>query len=257
MLNFDETHTQVEENINEITGKKVFKKILLSGLIIANLFTFSGCSKNIQCDVNNEHAHYYINNNYLGRYIASEKSSISGLDRLDNYILIEKEDEELLNFANKKGLFRIDENKSAIENITKNHQDFVEYRYKYRYMHPMPKTRKIGKITTTTIDFIPRTGYSWTTNTEKNLTGETRICHYVYYGYKIEKNEKGKYEIIKSEPVDNLNDLPLEYQYIKENFYDIVNLYNKDEIFDYEDGPEEDKEIINENEFNDEQSISR
>ena len=74
---------------------------------------------------------------------------------------------------------------------------------------------------------------------------------------KIEKNEKGKYEIIKSEPVDNLNDLPLEYQYIKENFYDIVNLYNKDEIFDYEDGPEEDKEIINENEFNDEQSISR
>ena len=38
------------------------------------------------------------------------------------------------------------------------------------------------------------------------------------------------------------------YNYIKGKFYDIVNLYDKNEIFDYEDGPKEGKKIISEEE---------
>lgn len=257
MLNFDTNHQYVEGNINDKNGKKIIKKIIIAGLIISNLFTFSGCAKNVPCDVNGEHAHYYVSDEYLGRYIVSEKSSVSGLNRSDNYISVNKEEAELLEFINKNGLFRIDENQQVISNTIDRQQDFVEYRYRYFYMMSIPVVQKIGKTTYTTYNYIPMTAYSWTTDTSKNLTGEERVCHYVYYGYKIIRNEKGTYELVKSAPVDDLSELPDGYDYIKEKFYDVVNLYDKNEILDYEDGPEEDKEIISEEEYSHSQGKTR
>ena len=250
MLIFDTNHQYVEGNINEKNGKKKIKNIVIAGLIIANLFTFSGCAKNVPCDISGNHAHYYVNDEYFGRYIVSEKSSVSGLNRSDNYIPVSKEDAELLEFINKKGLFRIDENQQAISNTTDSHQDFIEYRYRYLYLMPIPIVHHTGKTTYTTFNYIPRTGYSWTTDTSRNLTGEERVCHYVYYGYKVIRNEKGTYELVKSDSVDDLSELPDGYDYIKEKFYDVVNLHDKNDILDYEDGPEEDKKIISEEEYN-------
>lgn len=249
MLNFDSNHQSVDGNINEISGKKVIRNIVIAGLVIANLFTFSGCSKNYPCDVKEDHAHYYVSDEDFGRYIVSEKSSVSGLDRSDNYILVNKEEAELLDFVNKNGLFKIDENREAINNLVKNNKDYVEYRYEYFYLLPI----LIGKV----VNYIPMTGHSWTTDTNEDLTGEERTCHYVYYGYKVIKNEKGTYELIKSYPVDDLSELPRGYDYIKEKSYDIVNLYNKDEVFDYEDGPKDGKNIISEEEYNQSQEKSR
>ena len=117
------------------------------------------------------------------------------------------------------------------------------------FFQPIPVIHKSGKYTRITYNYIPRPRYSWTTDTSKNLTGEERTCHYVYYGYKIVKNDKNGYELVKSEPVDNLDDLPAGFDYIKEDFYSIVN--SKKETLDYEDGPEED-EIINAEEYQEE-----
>ena len=61
----------------------------------------------------------------------------------------------------------------------------------------------------------------------------------------------------KSNPVDNLNELPEGYDYIKEKFYEVIDLNNKNEKLDYEDGPEEDKEIISEEEYNKSKSKTR
>lgn len=253
MLIFDTNHQYVEGNINEKNGKKKIKNIVLAGLIIANLFTFSGCANNVPCDISGDHAHYYVNDEYFGRYIVSEKSSISGLNRTDNYIPVSKEDAELLEFINKKGLFRIDYNQQAISNITDSHQDFIEYRYSYYYLMPIP----VVYGTEIRFNNMPMIGYSWTTDTSKNLTGEERVCHYAYYGYKIIRNEKGTYELVKSDYVDNLSELPDGYDYIKEKFYDVVNLRDKNEILDYEDGPEDDKEIIGEEEYNQSQGKTK
>ena len=257
MLIFDTNHQYVEGNINEKNGKKKIKNIVLAGLIIANLFTFSGCANNVPCDISGDHAHYYVNDEYFGRYIVSEKSSVSGLNRTDNYIPVSKEDAELLEFINKKGLFRIDENQQAISKITDSHQDFIEYRYSYFYLMPIPIVHHTGKTTYTTFNYIPMKGYSWTTDTSRNLTGEERVCHYVYYGYKVIRNEKGTYELVKSDPVDDLSELPDGYDYIKEKFYDVVNLHDKNDILDYEDGPEEDKKIISEEEYSQSQGKTR
>ena len=257
MLNFDTNHQYVEGNINEKNGKKKIKNIVIAGLIIANLLTFSGCSKNAPCDVRGNHAHYYVSDDAFGRYIVSEKGTVSGLNRSDDYIPVNKEETELLEFINKKGLYRIDENKQAISNVTKRRQDFVEYRYRYYYLLPMPIVQYNLKSTYVTYTYIPMVGYSWTTDTSRELTGEKRVCHYVYYGYKIIKNEKGAYELVKSAPVDDLSELPDGYDYIKGKFYDIVNLYNRKQVLDYEDGPAEGKELISEEEYNQSQGKTR
>lgn len=257
MLNFDSNHNFVDGNLNEKKGKNIFKNIIIGGLIITNLLTFSGCATNVPCDVQGNHAHYYVNEECIGRYVVSEKSSLSGLDRLDNYIYV-NEDESLLEFLNKKDLFKIDDNKRAIDNITNNQTDYKEYRYSYYYLMPVPITRTNGKNTYITYNYIPTLAHSWTTDPNRgNLTGEERVCHHVYYGYKVIKKDTGGYELEKSEPVDSIEELPEGYDYIKEKFYDVVNLYNRDEILDYEDGPEEDKEIISEDEYNQSQSKSR
>lgn len=258
MLNFDCTHSFVDGNLNKKNGKKKFKNIIIGGLIITNLLTFSGCAKNVPCDIQGNHAHYYVNEDYIGRYVVSEKSSLSGLDRLDDYIFVNEEEEKLLKFLNKNDLFKIDDNKSVIDNITNNQTDYKEYRYKYYYRRPIPITYYVGNTTHVIYNYQRVEAYSWTTNlNKKGLTGEERTCHYVYYGYKVIKNDKGAYELEKSEPVDSIEELPEDYVYIKEKFYDIVNLHNKDEILDYEDGPEEEKEIISEDEYNESQSKSR
>lgn len=257
MLNFSDNHSYIEGNINERKGKKKFKKIIISGLIFSNLLTFSGCAKNVPCDISDIHAHYYVNDDYIGRYIVSEKSSVSGLNRTDNYISVTQEDVDLLKFINKNDLFKISENENAIENITANHEDYKEYRYRYHYLMPQPTYIYNGKNMQIIYTYIPMTGHSWTTNTTKDLTGEERICHYVYYGYKVVKNEKGIYEMIKSGPVDDLSQLTEGYDYIKGNFYDVVNLYDKNQILDYEDGPDDEKEIISEEEYNMEQGKSK
>ena len=250
MLKFDGKHQSVSGNVNKKSGSRAVKAVLISGLLVTNILLFSGLHKEATCDITENHAHYYINNQEaFGRYIASEKLSVSGLKRTDNYIYVSPEEIGLLNFMNKEGLFSITDNQDAIRNIVDKQHDYIEYRYKYMFFQPIPVIHTSGKHTRITYNYIPRPRYSWTTDTSKNLTGEERTCHYVYYGYKIVKNDKNGYELVKSEPVDNLDDLPAGFDYIKEDFYSIVN--SKKETLDYEDGPEED-EIINAEEYQEE-----
>ncbi|MBQ6323978.1 MAG: hypothetical protein IJI22_04000 [Bacilli bacterium] len=250
MLNFDSSHQFINGDIKNKKGKKMFKNFVLAGLIATNVFVFSGCSKDVPCNIEEEHAHYYVNDDNLGRYIISEKNSVFGLSKSDDYIPVDGIEEILyLDFLNENELFRISDNQEIINAITSAHQDYIEYRYEYSYLIAVPAVIYSGGVAMTRFNYIPAIGYSWTTDTSKNLTGEERACHYVYYGYKVTKDEHGYYTLIKSEPVDDLQQLPEGYDYIKENFYDIVNLYNKSEVFDYEDGPEEDKEIISEEEY--------
>ncbi len=241
MINFDSSHKSIEGNLNKKKGKEWFKRILAAGLIIFNLVTFTGCAKTVDCDIEDDHAHYYVSQEEdIGRYVVSEKYSISGLDRTDEFIYVTPDEAELLEFMNKKDLYRIDENIDAIKEIEQGNKDFLEYRYKYIYLQPIPIAHPVGKTITISYSYIPVPMYSWTTNTNRNLTGETRVCHHMYYGYRVYQDEKGKYRMEKSELVDDISELPPEYQYISGDFTKIVNPDTKDEL-DYEDGTENDK----------------
>jgi hypothetical protein len=234
MLNFESNHIHIDGNLNQKKGKKLLKNVIISGCVLSSLISFSGCSKKVDCNIENEHAHYYVSEENMGRYIQSERVTVSGLNRLDNYILINEKEEDLIKFINRKDLFRIDQNQHVIDKEIENHQDFTEYRYSFRYTKTVTRTYRSGGKTRYRTDVVTRTGYSWTRNpNHENLTGEERQCHYIYYGYKIIQNEKGKYKLEKSIPYDNVYDIPKEYNYVKREFYEIMDL-TKNEVADYE-----------------------
>ena len=220
------------------------KKFLsLKGTALALALTLSttaltGCSKKAECNITNPHAHLYTSEQGYIRYIDKEYLSYEGFTRNEESISIEGE-EELYRLLDKKDLLKISDNLDLILESQEKNKDYMEYRYRYIFMQPIPHTRKIGKVTTTYFTYIPMTRHSWTSNpNHSRLTGEQRLCHYVYIGYKIEKNEKGKYVLIPSDYVDDIREIMDEYPYITTKYYKIVNLSGEE--VDYEDGKEED-----------------
>lgn len=207
-------------------------------LVLATPFSLIGCGKKVECSVNGNHAHMYKNEAGYVRYIENEHLSYEGYARDQQYISIEGE-EELYKFLNKKNLMRIDDNLEIIKETQEKQDDYMEYRYKYTYMQPIPHHMKVGKVTTTYFTYMPVIRYSWTSDSNRSsLTGETRMCHYLYGAYKIEKDEQGKYVLVSSPYVDDLTTVMDEYPYIKKDYYKIVTLDGKE--VDYEDGKQED-----------------
>ena len=216
---------------------QALKGVALS-LVLVSPFTLNGCSETAECNVDSNHAHMYKNDSGYVRYIEDERLRYDGYDRNNNYISIEGK-EDLYDFLTKKDLMRIDDNLEVIKKAQEKQIEYIEYRYKYTYMQPIPYTKKVGNISTTQFHYIPVTRYSWTNDpNHSRLTGETRTCHYTYVAYKVEKNEKGKYVLIPSEHVDDLTTVMDKYPYIKQNDSTIVTVNGKKA--DYEDGKQED-----------------
>lgn len=223
--------------------KNKMKLCALSLVGIMGVTSLTGCAKTVDCNIKEEHAHKYLDGSGVVMYVDSEKETYKGHVRTDDYILVDKEELELRTFEAKKGLYRIEENTDYIDSIQKSQSDFIEYRYSYTYLMPIPHIISTGKSTTTYFTYIPTTGHSWTTDsTHSRLTGEQRRVHYVYTGYKIERDEKGKLIVLSSEQVDSINDLPEEYKYIKETFYKTIDAEHGYDL-DYEDGPESEHKV--------------
>jgi hypothetical protein len=238
MLEFNSEHKSMNGSLKAKKGLKV-KNIIIGGMLIASILLFSGCSKDVECNISDFHAHYYVNDNSFDKFITGEKDHVGGWKRTEEFIVIDKDSEKLINFENKNDLFRRSYNQDKIKEVVSSQSpDYIEYRYKYRWMQMMPIFS--GKTTT----YIPiwHTAYSWTTNPERSgLTGEQRVVSRVYYGYKVVKDEKGNLQLVQSEMVDTLDKLSDDFIYIKSKFYKTVHLDNKDLEVDYEDGPEEQK----------------
>ena len=68
--------------------------------------------------------------------------------------------------------------------------------------------------------------------THEGLDGKVRLNHYQYFGYKIEYNN-GKYELIKSPLVDDINEIINDYPYYSLECSEIVTKdleYDKDMV---------------------------
>ena len=224
----------LQVNYEKINGLKG----LALALVLVTPFMLTGCGKKADCNIDISHAHKYVNEQGFERYLNREHLKYEGYVRYDNYVSIDGQ-EDLYKFLEKKDLMRIDDNLELITKMQEEQVDYTEYRYKYTYMQPIPHTMKVGKTTTTYFTYIPQTRYSWTSDpNHSRLTGETRLCHYVYVGYKVEKNEKGKYVLVESPAVDDLTTIMDKYPYIKKKFYYVVTSDGKE--VDYEDGKQED-----------------
>lgn len=198
-----------------------------------------GCGKKAECDIEGSHAHKYTNEEGYIRYINKEYLEYDGYQRDEEYINIEGE-EDLYKFIDQHSLMRIDDNLDIIIAKMAENEDFIEYRYSYPYDEPIPHYSIINGITYTFYSYNTTTYYSWTKDVnQENLTGEQRMCHYVYTGYKIAIDDNGKYVLIPSEEVDDIREIMDEYPYIKQTYYKVIDINTGLEV-DYENGPEQD-----------------
>jgi len=256
MLKFDSEHKSINGSLKNSNNKLKMRNFIAGGMLVASIFLFGGCAKNVDCDIKGLHAHNYVNEESFDKYMISEKEHNGKWVRTNSYVEVSHDMKELIDFENKEKLFRISHNKDKIKEIVDSQEDYIEYRYRYTYLLPIAHSMYNGKTTTVYYTYIPQTGYSWTDNPAGyNLTGEQRVVHHVYYGYKVAKNSRGKYEAIRSELVDNIEDLDGEFIYIKEKFYKKVNPNDKTIEFDYEDGPAEEKMLDEEQQAEYEQQL--
>lgn len=243
MLNFDSSHKSVDVDGFITKHQRALQRVVVAGLMVTLLSPIGiifAKTLPVPCDIEGDHAHLYIDNETkIERYIESERKTVDGLKRLEDYRMITEEESELLKFQNKNGLFRVDENWDELQAITQEQQSHKkEYRYAYEETIHWSTPMKVGKGWTVIQHSKKVTRHSWTTDeNHEGLTGEERDIEYVYQGYRIVKNEQGKYEIQQSGYVSNLQNLPEEYDYIKKDFYKTMNP-ETEEILNYEDGPE-------------------
>lgn len=214
----------------EINKKQRYTSVMASFLAASQIFLLTGCNN---CKIKKEHAHIYDSDYAYRRYIISDKSKYDrNWYKTDDYIIVDDDMEELIKYERDNNLYRIDLNQDKIEEITTTHMDHLEYQYEY-----MKPGLIIGPV------ILPEDGYSWTPYEDlyDSLTGETRMVHFMYYGYKVYKNKDGEYEKVKSELVDNIYDLPIGYDYITPCFYTLVDPDTKEEL-DY--GTKDKEEVL-------------
>ena len=220
--------------------------------------SLAGCAKKADCFIDSYHAHKYIDDEGYVRYIDKEYISYEGYEWTDEYVELSESEKDLYKFFDKKNLLKIEDNLDIILNQQDKNCDYIEYRYSYTYMMPIPHTMRSGKSTITYFTYIPTTHHSWTTDSNySGLTGEQRICHYVYTAYKVLKDENGDYVLIPSSEVDDITTVMNDYPYIKKDYCKVINLEDG-EVLDYEDGPDmEDKEqSYKNNNYNNEKKLS-
>lgn len=236
MLEFNKNHKCLEGSLKDKKSIHKVAKIALLGITIASLLMFSGCAKNVKCDIPEMHAHNYVSSTMLDKYVVSEREQIGDWIRTDDYILVDKQNADIINFANKNNLYKISDNQNKIDSIVASKSDYVEYRYSYVEIEEVVLMNADNSHSVT---YLYNDRNSWTPDSSRShLTGEVRNVHHMYYGCKIVVNEKGKYEIIKSDLVEDLSELSSDYDYVSSDFCVKVDANNKNVILNYEDGPE-------------------
>ena len=198
MLNFNSEHKSINDSLQKSSNKAKIRNIIISGVLVTSIALFGGTLlsqiNEVDCDINEVHAHHYVSDETFDKYMVSEKMYSGSWERTDEHIVIDEQMKELIDFENEEGLFRMSQNKDKINEITSSQEDYVEYRYQYLWQQPIPNYT-IGANGTMQLHYkyVPHQQHSWTADSnQRELTGEERIVHHVYYGYKIVRNENGE-----------------------------------------------------------------
>ncbi|MDD3341006.1 MAG: hypothetical protein PHN72_02235 [Bacilli bacterium] len=226
---------------------KLYKKVLILSLV-GIMQLNSGCSKKMDCDIKEDHAHLYENENHFYTYLNGENATRSGYKWTPNSISIDEATKKKLDFLEDNNLVPIAMNQRIIDSIVHDNTDFIEYEYVYEvdeiayYLSPSGGIAYSSVSVKTSIDSSGRPLTETVINMpvykksprkdfikDENIdgkTGVTRDVSYEYYAYKIEKKKTvfgEKFVKVKSDTTDQLNTLSKEYKYIDtDDFYKYV-----------------------------------
>ena len=210
-------------------------KQLIAGLLgAATVFTTSACAKVVNCDINEEHSHNYVNNEGYIWELKNEREFVESFYRTDDYRSITEEDNKRLREIYMYDLLRISDNLDKLLQLESSLYDYKQYEYSYteRQLFMVGKTAASRLVTY----------YDYTNDKEaEDLTGNERIVTHKFIGYKFIENDKGKLEMIKSDPMDSIEELVDDgYEYVR--YKKIYAGYDREtnEFIQYEDemGPD-------------------
>ncbi len=187
-------------------------------LTLAASILLSGCGEQAECEIPTRHIHKYTkqvtDDITIEKYVDSEDLSLFGYKWNDEYIEINKVDEELFKVLKKKGLFDGETNWRYLYNEMATHHDYLMFYYEYTTTETYTTTDSDGNTSVHTRT-VTHTG--WTDNpNDINNTGKTRLYHHKYYGYRI-IYENGKFKAEKSPIVDDIREVIEEYPYFSED----------------------------------------
>ena len=190
--------------MENIKLKSVGKKILALVLVP---FMLSGCARRSDCKVPTAHAHKYYRNASYGTiytYLDCEDIMVGSYVWTKDYIDITKDDEAFLRV--KGDMFDGEKNWGYLYNYMASKKDYLEFYYDYTTRKHY--TDEDGKEQ---VKKVRHTGWSTDPRCE-GATGEVRVNHYRFYGYKI-IYKNGKYITKKSGAVDDIRSIIDEYPY--------------------------------------------
>jgi len=234
--------------------KNLSKKMIPYALIISMFL--SGCSEKSECEIPSRHIHKYIkqidDDISIERYIDDEHLNLYGYQWNNEYIEINKTDEEIYKVLRRNDLFDGVTNWEYLYHKMATYHDYLEFYYHYTTTETYTTTDSNGKtqVKTRTV-----THNGWTTNPNRaHNTGRTRLYHHRYYGCRIIYKD-GKFRVEKSQAVDDIREIINDYPYFSEDCISMVyeeyrfDRYELDRLspndFDVFTGPDlENKNII-------------
>ncbi len=198
----------IKMNIEKMIKLKGLPLVLVTTLLATGL---SACSSGNKCYVNDNHAHMYVSDDGLIKYVISEKDKLNGYSKSYNYREIGDDETSLYEFMYRSGLHRIDDNMDQISMQQDLNKLLTIYEYTY-YSY----VRAGSSI-----------HYDWTNDPEHdNLTGEEKEVHYIYQAFSIDKDENGDYVLVPSPLVEDIADVMTDFPYIMDNYFMAVDKNN-------------------------------
>lgn len=180
--------------------KKEAKQFIAGLLGAVTVFTTSACASEVECNIDKTHSHTYTTEEGYSRQIKSELEYIGDFYRKEDYKYITQKEIQKLGKTYVYNLIRIDENLSKLLELESSIHDYKQYEYSYK------KRKEIKDGDTSTYTYTTHYAYTNDKNAE-DLTGNERIITHKFVGYKIIQDEEGNFDVVKSEPMDSIEEL--------------------------------------------------
>jgi hypothetical protein len=194
---------------------KIYK---LLPYLVAGSLTLSGCGSEPSCGItNNSHVHLYtkeINDDItISKYKDSEQPvDFNNFHWNEEYIEINKIDEEFYRELSNNGLFNGIDNFDYLYYEMSNNEDYLEYNYTYTTTetyytyddkgNPIPHTKTVEHDD------------GWTKNKmHSDKTGKVRLCHYMYYSYRLIYKD-GRVTVTRCPYEDDIRQHLKDYPYV-------------------------------------------
>lgn len=214
-------------NTNKIKKIGIITGISLGtvGIITTSTFLIKNYLRKSDCNLPYSHLHVYeYKYGDIETVFHSERINLHGFkwtDRVESY---GEDDLDRINYMEDKRLVSVYRNMDYLVDYMENNLDYEEYEYSY-HRRELAYYKSDG---VPVYHYVTRYDYTKDINHD-NLTGDARTVHTKYYLYNIEKDSNGKYNMKKSELVDDITDSELVEYYP----YFRVEDFSKKEYYNY------------------------